>query len=329
MPPPPDCGHRTKRVHSSYLRFPADLPTVGRRAELALRVRRFFCTTAACSRRTFAEQVQGLTCRHSRVTERLRHATGAIGLALADRAGARLAQIMGIVTSRTTLLRRVMDLPDSTASEPRAVGEDDFALRRGHVYGTVVIDAETHQVLDLLPERDAATLAPWLKAHPGIEAICRDRSGAYADAAATAAPQAVQVADRFRLWQNLATAVEKAVAAHRTCLRHSQPASPEPEPEWETSAGEPPGEKAEEDDPTGKFAERARAHHALVHELLDQGMCMRHIARHLGWGRHTVQRYARAARWRDMSRTASANSPANSTRSSPTWHNDGPNLMEK
>nr|WP_306970781.1 ISL3 family transposase [Streptomyces afghaniensis] len=278
----PDCARWTDRVHSSYLRFPADLPTAGRRSELSLRVRRFLCTTAACSRRTFVEQVPGLTRRHGRVTERLRQAMGAIGLALAGRAGARLAQLMGIATSRTTLLRRVMEVPDPTAPEPRAVGVDDFAMSRGHVYGTVVIDAETHQVLDLLPERDAATLAPWLEAHPGIEVICRDRSGAYADAAATAAPQAVQVADRFHLWQNLTTAVEKTVAAHRSCLRDLPPASPEPESEWETPTAAAPDQGDEWADPTGRFAERARAHHALVHDLLAQGMGIRHIARHLG-----------------------------------------------
>ncbi|MET9832334.1 ISL3 family transposase [Streptomyces sp. NPDC006385] len=242
----------------------------------------------------------GLTRRHGRVTERLRAALGALGLALAGRAAARLATLLGIATSRSTLLRRVMDLPDTSVTEPRAVGVDDFALRRGHVYGTVVIDAETHQVLDPLPERDAATLAPWLRAHPGIEVICRDRSGAYADAADTAAPQAVQVADPFHLWQNLTVAVEKTIAAHRSCLRDLPPPSPEPEPEWETPAEAAVGQGDEADDPTGKFAERARAHHALVHELLDRGMGLRHIARHLGWGRHTVQRYSRAARWQDM-----------------------------
>ncbi|GAX56438.1 transposase [Streptomyces olivochromogenes] len=294
----PDCGQWTARGHSSYLRFPVDLPTAGRRAQLALRVRRFYCGTAACGRRTFVEQIPGLTRRHCRVTERLRQAMGAIGLALAGRAGARLARVMGIATSRTTLLRRVMDLSDPAATEPRAVGVDDFALRRGHVYGTVVIDAETHQVLDLLPERDAATLAPWLAAHPGIEVVCRDRAGAYAEAAATAAPQAHQVADRIHLWQSLASAVEKTVVAHRSCLRDLP--LPSPEPVWETPTGAAHGQGDETDAPTGKFAERARVHHALVHELLDQGMSLRGIAEHLGWGRHTGPRYARAARWQHM-----------------------------
>jgi transposase len=135
-----------------------------------------------------------------------------------------------------------------------------------------------------------------LAAHPGVEVICRDRSGAYADGARTGAPDAIQVADRFHLWQNLAKAVERCVAAHRDCLRDPDPepiTGPDPEP-----AAEPA--QVCQPEPTGKFAERAQRHHAMVHELLAEGHGIRTIARHLGWGRHTVQRYARAKTWQEL-----------------------------
>ncbi|MDH6127448.1 transposase [Kitasatospora sp. GP82] len=295
----PCCGEWSKRVHGSYLRYPSDLPSCGRPVVLALRVRRFTCPDASCPRRTFAEQVVGLTRRHGQVTERQRKSVADLGLALAGRAGARMAALLGIRASRSTLLRRVMELPDPVVGTPTAVGVDDFALRKGHIDGTVITDAVTHRVLDLLPERDAATLAPWLAGHPQIEVICRDRASAYAEAADTAAPQARQVADRYHLWANLVRAVERTVMDHRPCLNSLPAVEPEPEPQWETPT--PTGsDTAGPVDPTGRMADRRREHHALVHQLLARGMGLREVARHLGWGRHTVQRYARAKHWQDM-----------------------------
>ncbi|WP_245727788.1 ISL3 family transposase [Streptomyces vietnamensis] len=298
----PSCGAWSERVHGSYLRYPSDLPSCGRPVVVSLRVRRFICGQASCPRRTFVEQAQGLTRRNGQVTERQRASVACLGLALAGRAGARIAALLGIRASRSTLLRRVMDLPDPAVGAPVAVGVDDFALRRGHVYGTVITDAATHRVLDMLPDRDAATLVPWLAGHPQIEILCRDRASAYADAATTAAPQARQVADRYHLWANLVSAVEKTVVDHRRCLHSLPTIAPEPDPQWETpphddSAGEPATGPTE---PAGKMAERRRLHHALVHDLLDQGLSERAVARHLSWSRNTVRRYARAARWQDM-----------------------------
>jgi transposase len=289
----PGCGTVSDRVHSRYCRTLADAAIGGRPVAIALAVRRFFCADPGCPRKTFAEQVDGLTTRYARKTPLLAGMLARIAVALAGRAGSRLAAGLGAPASRQVLLRLVMAAPDPAAGEVRVLGVDDFAIRRGQHYGTLIIDIETGAPLDLLEGRDARPLAEWLAAHPGVEVICRDRASAYADGARTGAPDAIQVADRFHLWQNLAKAVEKCVAAHRSCL--AEPAAGAAE---DLLPAQPAAEAAPE--PSGKFAERAKRNHATVHGLRAEGRGIREIARHLGWGQHTVQRYDRAATWQEL-----------------------------
>lgn len=284
----PACSKPSSRVHSRYRRTLTDAPVAGRLVRILLTVRRFFCDNPECQSKTFAEQVDGLTRRWSRVSEGARRMLTAIGLALAGRAGARLSTVLGMPASRHRLLRLVRALPDPPVGEISVLGVDDFAVKRGHHYGTVLIDCETRKVVDVLIGRDAEPLIAWLQQHSAPAVICRDRATAYAEAARAAAPEAVQVADRFHLWQNLATAVEKCVARHKSCL--DQPADTAAEAPAPASAAEP----------AGAMADRRRAHHALVHDLLAQGAGFRQIARHLGWSHHTVAKYAHAGTWQEM-----------------------------
>ncbi|WP_443078990.1 ISL3 family transposase [Streptosporangium sp. NBC_01495] len=289
----PTCGTRSRRTHSRYERRLSDTAIGGQETLIHLQVHRFLCRNDACAQKTFAEQVPGLTVRYGRRSLGLEQALRTIALAVGGRAGARLTQRLAAGVNRMTLLRLIRGLPEPTViTAPRVLGVDEFALRRGHSYGTLLIDVQTRRPIDILPERSADSFAAWLAAHPGVEVICRDRAGCYAEGAARGAPQAIQVADRWHLWHNLAGAVERAIARQRIHLRAAiQPiADPEPTAQHVTAPSAPaPILRG------GRIAERTRQRHTTIHELLSQGVTLRVIAAQLRLARNTVRRFARAA----------------------------------
>jgi transposase len=276
------CGQESARVHGWYSRVVADGAAGGRPVLIVLGVRRFRCQNPACKAVTFVEQAAGVSERYRRRSVPLLGVLAGFGLELAGRAAARLAGTLGIAVHPATVLRLVAAArePEITAAPP-VLGVDDFALAKGQVYGTVLVDMGTGDVIDLLPDREAATFEAWLKAHPGAEVICRDRAGNYAEGARAGAPDAIQVADRWHLWHNLAEHAGKAVAGHRGCLTE-----PDPDP-----AGVPDGLR-DVDGRERRLVTRTRERHAAVHELLAAGHSLRSAGRVLGLHRNTVRRFA-------------------------------------
>jgi transposase len=301
----PGCGRRSRSVHSRYTRRAADQPIVGQFVVLHLRVRRFRCTNRRCPRRTFAEQAPQVVARYARRTEGLRTALEHVGLALGGRPGQRLSAHLGLPASRATLLHLVRSLPEPCVPAARVLGVDEFATRRGRVYGTVLVNVETHRPVDLLDDRSSTQFATWLGEHGRPEVICRDRAGCYSEGARLGAPAAIQVADRWHLLANLSDVVETIAAQHRRCWSDDPlPPLPAPEPSSEAS---PQWELLT----TGRLAQRRRERFEQVQALLARGMSITAIGRTLHLTRKIVSKYARASSADAVStrRTAPGRSP--------------------
>jgi len=303
----PLCHRRSRRIHSRYERTIADVPCGGEGVMLHLHVRRFVCRVRWCRRKIFTERVPALAAPSARRSGRLRDRLQRDGFDLGGEAGARHATAEGMPVSARTLLRLVRAAPLPAAGPVRVLGVDDFATRKGCHYGTILVDLETHAVIDLLPDRTAETLAAWLAAHPEVEIVSRDRGGAYAQGARQGAPQAVQVADRFHLLKNLNDAVDRVLSRHHPALRQAAQAvlrDTQDRIALESNGACPVSAPPLPLEPSPPLARttpdremrRARRHarHEEVVGLHRQGLSISAIARRLHLTRPTVRKLVRA-----------------------------------
>lgn len=282
----PLCERRSHRIHSRYNRTLADLPWQGRAVAIVVTVRRFRCGDDRCERRIFAERLPQVMAAHSRRSRRLADIQRHIGMALGGAAGGRLACRQALPVSDDTLLRLVRrDASVQSPSMPTVIGIDDFAWKRGQRYGTVICDLERRRIIDLLPDRQTATVEAWLARHPSVNVVARDRGAGYGHAVARACPEARQVADRWHLMENASAAFLHAVRQSMRAIRRALAAGTV-DPNLLTSA--------ERRQYEGFL--RREADNAVIRRAAKVGMSIKEIVRRTGHSRKVVRDVLRGGR---------------------------------
>src|SRR6266852_2447214 len=288
--PCPRCSMPSSAIHSSYRRHPKDLPCAGRPIRLVFTVRKFFCRNLDCSRKVFTERLADFIETSSRLTKRLRTAVQDIGFATGGKGGEQLGDKLAIPVSETTVFCSLFLVPLPEIGQIHVVGVDDWSWRRGKRFGSILVNLETHKIIDLLADREAESVQRWMAAHPEIEVVSRDRGGVSIEGATQGAPQATQVADRWHILSNLGDAVEEFLIRAHIRLEDAPAAEPTPERPLTTFSVTPAGQ--------GKSQARLLQKWKLyqrVQELHNQGRGVITMAVELGLARNTVRKYLRQA----------------------------------
>ncbi len=301
----PECNSFCERVHSRYRRTLQDLPWQGNSVRFLLTVRRFFCGNAACTRKIFAEVPINVARRYRRKTSRLDDLLLQLVWKVGGESAAAIARLIGLLLSADAALYRLKKSVQSTLKEsPEILGVDDFAFRKGHTYGTILIDLRTSTPVDLLPDREKATVEKWLRDHPGAKIVSRDRSATYAEAIRAGAPDAVHVADRFHLLKNLMEVLEKQVSKESKAIADALLPK---EASWEDAGLAPLSrhqQQRKEITRQNRFELWQKAH-----ELFAQGHARKEVARQMGISVRTVRVYLRSATFPERQRYAPVSGP--------------------
>ncbi len=287
----PVCGVTSAKVSGYYRRHPHDLPLAGHLTKFCLKVKRFYCLNHSCTRTTFAESFDPWLARYAHRSGRLSDTQSYVAVMLSAKASEDLLEKLAIPVSHDTALNLVCKRTAVPQGTPRVLGVDDFALRKRETYGTLLLDLETHKVVDVLPDRTSATLISWLKAHPGIEVISRDRSQEYKSACDEGAPEAVQVADRWHLLKNFSDLLKRWFERHKKYL-----VEPLPDGEFATGAEMPRQLRARtsyERALQAKLETRRKRQTTFetAKRLKAEGFSLSTIAAKLGVGRSTLSRW--------------------------------------
>jgi len=287
----PDCQNQSRSRHGWSYRNLQDLPVQGKEVTVRLQLSRWRCTYRQCRRQTFTDRVPAIASPYARRTTRVAEIIGLMGHSTGGRPGERLMRRLGMPISDDTILRHLKRNASRVDDAPaaRIIGIDDWSWRKSWRYGTIIVDLERRKVMDILEDR---SVARWLKQHPSIEVVSRDRCGLYAQAAREGAPQASQVADRFHLIQNLRIAIEEQMslsgrATGRALL---------PNEDIENDHGD---RALQEQTPETPWRNQLRRAHRqsrkdvfeTVHALSKEGLTCSDIARRTGYGRRSITKW--------------------------------------